>query len=83
MLNLREGRAFCEPSFDVECAFKFLLVSVGVLTGSLVPLVISFVRSGIVIVVLEGLDLDIGKPRVEGGQALVASTKGGKTVHVD
>jgi len=61
----------------VECVFKFLLVSVGVLAGSFVPLVIFFVGSGIVIVVLEWLDLDIGKPHVEGGQASVASTKGG------
>ena len=61
----------------MECAFKFLLASVGVLAGSLVPLVISFVRSGIVIVVLEWSDLDIGNPHVEGGQISVASTEGG------
>jgi len=60
----------------VGCEFKFLLVSVGALARSLVPLVI-FVGSGIVIFVLEWSDLDIGKLHVEGGQASVASTEGG------
>jgi len=60
----------------VGCAFKFLLVSVGVLARLLVPLVIFFVGSGIVIVVLEWSDLNIGNPHVEGGQTSVASTEG-------
>jgi len=47
------------------------------LAGSFVPSVIFFVGSGIVIVVLKWLDLDIGKPHVEGGQVSVASTEGG------
>ena len=74
--------------------FKFIVASAGVLARSLVPLVIFFVGSGIVIVVLEWSRISIGKPYVEGGQVLVASTEGGnekdnsarrlrKRMHVD